>query len=62
VEKVRQKHGSLEQGATVMARVKYVIDDMMHDFASVRERIRKETGDLATFHTLLTLVLFAEFH
>ena len=56
VEKIRQKHGKLEKSGSLRARVKYVVQDMIHNFGSVRQRLQQYTGNLALFHTMLTSV------
>ena len=56
VEEIIQKHGKLETSSSFGARVKYVVQDMIQNFGSVRQRLQQYTANLALFHTMLTSV------
>jgi hypothetical protein len=54
LEAVLHKHGGLDEGGSLKLRVKYVWQDFVHDFASIRSRLQQSTGNLAVFHSMLT--------
>lgn len=57
LEDIVQKYGGME--TSVRKRLKFVWKDLIEDFASIRERLQRSTGNLAIFHTNLTYFSFS---
>jgi hypothetical protein len=47
-----EKYDGMEQSLKLKA--KFVIKNFFEDFASIRERLQRSTGNLAIFHSMLT--------
>lgn len=61
IEEIQKKHQDLDTSASwvkrATSRSKYAIADIFGDIGSAREKLQRNTGNLALLHTMLTWVL-----
>lgn len=58
IEKIQEKHKDLDTSASwvkrATSRSKYAMADIFGDIGAVREKLQRNTGNLALLHTMLT--------